>query len=310
MKEKINKLKTWMGKKAATVSIALSNVEKSALNQTGELMSSDISQAQRLTQGQVLDSLINGEITQEVMDLRWRTYKVLQEADTKTTNITGYEADGTPITKTIQKDTKRGLIKIKVDKFDDYILEFVVPNDEITMSGNDVLFNKHIDFNKFSGSTIGEISSDEYFITQKSEKPLIINSINTRRFFIENLATKMNIRIISDETRLLEFYVSKYPDDYNRTSHLFIKELHKIINEGKKSDITDIDEVEFITYKAIGVDDFLEFKYEIISFDKIVEFNGSYVIKFIAKPIKNGENILLKYQQNELDLKYNNRVKK
>jgi hypothetical protein len=32
-----------------------------------------ITQSQRLTQGQVLDSLVNGEVTQEVMDLRWRT---------------------------------------------------------------------------------------------------------------------------------------------------------------------------------------------------------------------------------------------
>jgi hypothetical protein len=35
-----------------------------------------ITQSQRLTQGQVLDSLVNGEVTQEVMDLRWRTYKL------------------------------------------------------------------------------------------------------------------------------------------------------------------------------------------------------------------------------------------
>jgi hypothetical protein len=55
--------------------MAFANVEKNALSQTGELMSTNITQSQRLTQGQVLDSLVNGEVTQ-VMDLRWRTYKL------------------------------------------------------------------------------------------------------------------------------------------------------------------------------------------------------------------------------------------
>lgn len=57
----------WLKKKLGTATLVLSNVEKSALNQTGELMSSDVNQSQRHTQGQVADSLINGEITQEVM---------------------------------------------------------------------------------------------------------------------------------------------------------------------------------------------------------------------------------------------------
>jgi hypothetical protein len=58
-------------------------------------MSTNITQSQRLTQGQVLDSLVNGEVTQEVMDLRWRTYKIMQASESFTAEITGYEADGT-----------------------------------------------------------------------------------------------------------------------------------------------------------------------------------------------------------------------
>jgi hypothetical protein len=57
-------------------------------------MSTNITQSQRLTQGQVLDSLVNGEVTQ-VMDLRWRTYKIMQASESFTAEITGYEADGT-----------------------------------------------------------------------------------------------------------------------------------------------------------------------------------------------------------------------
>ncbi len=316
-----NTLKDWLIKKAGTITMALSNVEKSALNQTGELMSSDIGHAQRHTQGQVVDSLINGEVTQEVMDLRWRMYKVIQETDALTTQITGYEADGTPITKTTRKDNKKGLKKVKMDTYDTYPLEFVIPNDEIVTSGNDVMDNKHIEiFNKptinldeeglIISATHGEINGEEYYITNKTETTIIISSENSRRFFLERFTKKLNVRYISENDKLLEFYVSIYPDKYNRTSRLFISEIKKIISDNKKSDIIDINNVDFITYKAIGVNDFLEYKYEIQSFDKIIEYNGSYVIKFIAKPIINGEDITIKFIQDELENKYKNKVKK
>jgi hypothetical protein len=64
----MSKIGLWLAKKAGSITMALSSVEKTALNQTGEMMSSDINHSQRHTQGQVADSLINGEVTQEVME--------------------------------------------------------------------------------------------------------------------------------------------------------------------------------------------------------------------------------------------------
>ena len=68
--------------------------------------------------------------------------------------------------------------------------------------------------------------------------------------------------------------------------------------------------VNFVTYKCIGVSNFLEFEYEIKSFDKIVEFNGCYIIKFIAEIIKDGDDIFEKHRQEILDKKYENKTKK
>ena len=68
--------------------------------------------------------------------------------------------------------------------------------------------------------------------------------------------------------------------------------------------------VEFVTYKSLGVSDFLEFKYEIESFDKIIEFNGFYVIKFIANVVIDGEDITEIHRVEELDKKYNEKAKK
>ena len=46
------------------------------------------------------------------------------------------------------------------------------------------------------------------------------------------------------------------------------------------------------------------------SVDKIIEFNGSYVIKFIGNVKLNGNNILDEHRVVELDEKYNNKEKK
>lgn len=311
----------WIKNKIAGLLMSVANVEKNFFSQEKNLLSDDISKHSEKETGTLMNSLKNNIVTQEVMDLRWRMYKVIQETDSLTTQITGYEADGTPITKTIKKDVKKGLKKIPMDTYDSYRLEFVIPNDEIVTSGNDIMNNKYIEI--FDNPTInldeegviisathGEINGEEYYITNKTEKPIIISSKNTRRFFLEGFTKKLNVRYISENKKLLEFYVSMYPDTYNRTSRLFISEIKKIISDKKKSDIIDINNVDFITYKAIGVNDFLEYKYEIQSFDKIVEYNGSYVIKFIAKPIINGEDITIKFIQNELENKYKNKVKK
>ena len=311
----------WVKNKIAGLFLAVSNVEKNSFSQGDKLLSDDINNHSEKETGTLMNSLKNNIITQEVLDLRWRMYKVIQETDGLTTQITGYEADGTPITKTTKKDTKKGLKKIKMDTYDNYPLEFVIPNDEIVTSGNDSMSNKYIEV--FDEPTInhdedgvivsvshGEISGEEYYFTHKTEMPIIISSENTRRFYLENFTKKLNVRNISETEKLLEFYVSIYPDVDNRTSRLFLSELKKLINDNRVSDIIDINDVNFITYKAIGVNDFLEYKYEIKSFDKIIEYNGYYVIKFIAKPIINGEDILTKYKQNELELKYKNKLKK
>jgi hypothetical protein len=311
----------WIKNKIAGLLMSVANVEKNFFSQENNLLSDDITKHSEKETGTLMNSLKNNIITQEVMDLRWRMYKVIQETDSLTTKIIGYESDGTPITKTIKKDVKKGLKKIQMDTHDTYPLEFVIPNDEIVTSGNDVMNNKYIEvfdeptinFDEegvIISATLGEINGDEYYITNKTENPIIISSENTRRFYLENFTKKLNVIHNSENEKLLEFYVSMYPDLYNRTSRIFISEIKKIINDNKKSDIIDINNVNFITYKAIGVNDFLEYKYEIQSFDKIVEYNGNYVIKFIAKPIINGEDITIKFIQDELENKYKNKVKK
>jgi hypothetical protein len=323
-------IKKWGYSKLAMLSLAMANVEKNSLGQSAEPLSTDTAKFQRHTQGQLVDSLINGEVTQEVIDMRWRTYKIIRETEGVTAEIVGYDENGMPIVKTRKRSKKAGLKKVKLDEFDSYPLEMIIDNSEIVLGGNQAMDNDNISIfdeviiNQTTGpkdddgepgkiewsASHGSISGLEYFATNKSERPIILTRPNPPKFKLENFTKKLNIRTINETEKLLEFYVSKYPDEYNRTSRLFISDIKKAIIEPDKSTILEFSGVNFITYKCMGVDDFLEFEYEIISFDKIIEYNGFYVVKFIAKVNVNGVDMLEKHRVVELDKKYENKQKK
>ena len=316
----LSKFKNWVDRRMAMLSLAMSNVEKNALGQQGETLSSDVNQVQRHTQGQLADSLKHGEITQEVMDLRWRTYKILRESEGVTAEIVGYDENGMPIVKTKKVNKKLGLKKIKLDPSDDYKLEMVIDNSEIVIGGNQAMDNENISMldevlkseneNGDMVATHGVIDSTKYFATNKSERPILITRNNLPNFHLENFTIKMNVRTINETDKLLEFYVSKYPDEYNRTSRLFISEIKKIMTENIASTMLELNNINFITYKTLGAADFLEYEYDNLSFDEIVEFNGYYVIKFKANVKTNGNDILDTHRVVELDKKYEQKVKK
>jgi hypothetical protein len=80
--------------------------------------------------------------------------------------------------------------------------------------------------------------------------------------------------------------------------------------EPEKSTIIEFEGVNFITYKSMGANDFLEFEYDNISYDKIIEYNGFYVVKFIGTVKIDGRDILDEHRMVELDKKYENKEKK
>ena len=310
----------WIKRKTALLSIAFGSVEKNALTQRSETLDKPVIQERRHTQGQLMDSLKHGDVTQEVLNLKWRTYKILRETEGLKTEIVDYDEDGMPITKTYKRNNKFGLDKIKLDSYDKYPLEMVIDNTPITINGTDTLdliSNKITGEMTFSvddeGNNVahhGKVANDDIFSFQKNETPISILRSNMLKFDIETFTKKLNIRIINNDERLLEFYITKYPDEFDRKTRFFISEIKKVMLNPIASDFINIDKVGFITYKSIGVSDFMEYQYDILSFDKIIEFNGYYVIKFKAKVIINGEDILEQHRIEELDKKYETKEKK
>jgi hypothetical protein len=316
-------------RKMAMLSLALSKVEKSSLNKESGGFDSESLLSQTMNQGTMADALLKGEITTEVKDLRWRTYKVLNESENFKTKISGYDEDGIPITETTTSE-KRNLKKVNVDSYDDYEVELVINNEETTKSTYDEISNESLKIlkekeieeyeknnDKFDligmegdGSTVGEISFNDMVSDMKTGRSINITRELKPKFEIEEYAKKLVIRNINDESKLLEFYISKYPDEYNRKSRLMLSEVKKISKNPRAVNMLDINGVDFITDRAIGADNGMEYSYVINKFDKIIEHNGHYVLKFLATPEVNGRFIFDKYRQEALEERYRNKESK
>jgi len=315
----------WVKNKIATVALAMAKVEGDTLSQSGQGVEGGIGSYQRINQGRLSDALQRGEITQEVKELRWRMYKVMKATDGVTATITGYDEHGMPIVEIKEKSKKRHLKNIKVDSEDIYKPIMVVDNSEVSMgafldnveelSPEEISETIEIKKNEITGkdegqATIGEISRNTHESSNKSDRPIkVVREIRVK-FDIENYTKKMVVREINGDERLLEFYVSIYPDEYNRKSRFFLSELKRAMNNPRACDSLDIQSVNYVTANTMGASDYELYEYEITGIHKIIKYDGHYVIKFKANVTTNGENIIDKFRELELDERYKNKEAK
>lgn len=271
-------LNNWFKKQAAILSLALSNLEKNTLHNTGELISDDVGTVQLHKQGMLSDDLIQGKLTEEVIQLRARIYKVLNEAEKYT-----------------YKSGERG---IKVDKS--------IPKN-IIGEPSDVLAVELVVNNTAFMSNLMSSSNN---IDAKGEKTIVVTRNCIPKFKIEQYSEKLYIKKYDENKKMLEFFIPKYVDVYDRKTNMLIAEIKRGINNPKSIDLLDITEVGFISNNTIGTTNYNEFLYTIDKFYKIIEYEGWYVIKFIATPTVNGVSIVEKYRNEKLDNAYNNKEPK
>lgn len=301
----MKKIKDWVKRKAAMVSLSMANVEKNAFGQTGQALSDGVGEVQRHNQGDVMDDLINGRVTQEVIDLRWRTYKVMMATDNFLLDPSLLEKYKTDLT---DENTN---LEIVVDNSTEYLGTADAMNlYGLGVNSEPLVDTRIIDNEITTFASHGNISADNYFSFVKPDKKIIIHRECFPKFNIENYTKMLHVKTTDDTRRLLEFYVSKYPIEEDRKTYMFIKEVQKLNVNPISSNIIKIDAVEFITQNCLGKPDYLKFKYENLVFYKITDFNGYFVIKFYADETINGENIFNKYQEEGLDNKYENKERR
>ena len=272
---------SWLKNKITILSLALANVEKNALSQDGGRLTDDAQQVQRHKQGMLSDDLMQGRITEEVKMLRHRMYKILDESS-KIKASFKRDANGNLTYELVDRTLISS--KLKGDPYDNYKVELVINNSDI-----------------FGGMDLTSEHPDE---TEVEKQVICFRNGVRPKFELEKHTTKLFVRHIEDDKRLLEFYVPKYVDHYNRRTTFLISELKKLIENPRYSDLLDIKTVGFVTFNAMGCQDFREFTYQIDKFNKIVEYDGAYIVKFNATVILNGDNIIDKYKHELQEQRY------
>lgn len=316
----MGKISKWLSRQIGSIMLATAKVEQNALSQEGQALGNESSKFQRHSQGTLADDLVNGVITQEVKDLRWRMYKVLEASAKVSAKVVGDLDSGDYTIETyISEGNDEILNRVKLDSSDDYKLEMVVSGEQIRKGREEALdadkvddtlaTESYIDEDGNERKTLGVISNEDNFQFDY-EYPIKIDREDIPKFYIEKYTKKLNVRIIDDTNRLLEFYISKYPNEYDRKTYLLCSELKKAMANPRATNILHIDNIGFVTYKTIGVNDFRVFEYKVKEFDKIVEFDGYYVIKFKCEVTTNGEYLLEKFREEDLDNRYENKERK
>ena len=255
---------------------------------------------QQVTENRVSKDLLKGEVTQQVEELRYRTYKVDRESK---------QFEYFSPTKAIRFD-KQDSKFVKYDNSDNLELITIQPNHANTANIYDG--TKDVDFlNAKLVDGQGNVSINLGHFDVENKYNIEIERDFMPRFKLETYTTRLVVKKLDDEDNMiLDFYVSKYPQEKDMKSIYFIKEVEKLMSGYKQSDITSMIRVSFVTSHAYGLNDMIEFRFDHIYYKGILEYDGNYILKFKAHAYVNGKDQTDEFYSKSMDEKYRNNEKK
>lgn len=281
MKSVINKIKRNIQIFFYSWFYGMKSTEDKMFHQTGLTNSTGSSIIKEVDNQRVSKALLKGEVTQQVEELRYRTYKVDKESK-------GFEYYAPTLAlKKDKQDTKF----MKYDNSDGLEL--------ITIQPNDILVE-----------TVGETLEQVGGRGKRTQHRIKIKRNFVPRYKIEEYITRLDVKKLDESHVILDIYVSKYPNDKDFKSKGFVREIEKIRDEKIKSDILDYEEISFITHHAYKLNDMIKFVFKNIWFREVREFDGHYILKFKASLKQDTLDLTKKYFSKTMEEKYKNKEKK
>lgn len=259
----------------------MKTTEDVAFHQSGITNEPGTSVIKEVESQRVSKALLKGEITQQVEELRYRTYKVDKESKQYE-----YYAPTLALKKDAQ-DTKF----MKYDDSDGLELITIQPNEPMVETIEDGLEQLG-----------GRGKATEYRIK--------IARNFTPRYKVEEYMTRLDVKKFDENHVILDMYFSKYPNVSDFKSKGFVREIEKIRDEKIKSDILDYEEISFITSHAYRMNDMVKFVFNNIWFKEVVEFDGHYILRFKASIHYDNLDLTKKYYSKTMEEKYKNKEKK
>jgi len=294
----LNKLKKYI----TGLFLSLYVTEKKVLAPNDVLGEESTGIMMNLLQGRLSNDLMQGEVTQQVKEMRWRMYKVLANTKLKSAKITGYDENGHPIVNVNTKKLTDDLVNLDIDKTlnDTHSVKMYIYNEESAVGYS----NLDLDDDKVT-FTKGEIDAGKGLIYK-----LNIVREYFPKFEIEKYTDFLVVRENDEKNVVLEFYIGKYADIYDKKTKFLIKEIEKIKSNPRTVNMLEFNTVSFITNNDKGVPDLLEYMYDVKGFHSISEYKSNYVIRMSADTIINGKNVIEAFIDHDLDEKYANKAAK
>lgn len=263
----------------------LKSTDKEIFTQSGIDMGGGISMDEEMHTNRVSQDLLAGKETQAVKELRYRTYKVDREAKT-------YEYFSPTLA--LKREEKLD------SKFVSYENEENLP--VITVQNNFPITEGVLEgLNQVNGQT----HKTEYWIK------LIRNKGFLPRYRLEEYTKRLVVREYEKDIKaVLDFYVTKYPNDKDLKSKGFVREIEHVMNDNLRSDVLMIKNVSFITSHAFNQYDMLLYEFNNLVYRYVKEFDGHYVISFLSDIVKNGEDLTDKFKNQQMEKKYADKEKK
>ena len=276
----------YISKKLKTLLVALSyglkNTEHDILKQKSTSNSSSNASEQKMQANQLAEDLLKGEVTEEVSMLRDRTYMVSEESKKYKVII-----DTVGTSKALKKTSKLNTPKI-YDNENGYNLKLIMDNFPIP-----------------TGVLEGLNSVGGYGI--KNKYPLKFEYQNyPPKFKLDEYVRKLVVR--TGEKIHLDLYIPKYVDSFERLEKIFDNEINKVRNGNIKPNNLLFDTIEFILNNTYGVDDLIEFKFKMIDFIGIAEYDGKHILMYEVEQVNSNNNkITDKYKNKKLRENYSNK---
>lgn len=276
----LNRIKKKIRNAIIAFSYGLKNTETDILGQKTTISEANVID-QKMQMNNLADALLNGVVTEEVKVLRDRTYLISDESKKYKVII-----DTVGTTKAVKNMVKLNIPKIYTG---DYDVDIVMDNNPIPSGVIDAF------------QSVGKHGIANIY-------PLKFTYEYTPKFKLEDYVRKFVVRSDSDGNVKLDLYVPKFTDSFERLEKLFDNELNKISSKKGKTFNIEFDFIDFVSDKAYGVDDLRKYKFKMIKFVEIFEFDGSSVLSYDVLSIGDNEKITEKYKNKKLRDNYENKT--
>jgi len=256
------------------------------MTKEGEVAGSGVEE--QINEQGVLNDLLRGEITQEVKELRDTNYRVLRHADDFQ-----YLGNGNVVAK-----TKNMLqLDLKVYNPEDYKV-LIVQDNKLVVKGL-VESTENVEE---EGDIVTEDKKERY--TLKIERDVF------PRFLIEKWVKKVVVRLGEEDIKV-DLYCSSYCRQFMPGDSLFINEMMNIY--GKKTrniDTVDICSIKFVTDKAYGAKDLMEYHFSDLKYEKMSMYDKDFVITYSSPKMCHELDLTEQFRTKEMEEKYETKARK